>query len=880
MTEVNKEYYIEEIWTGVKGQRTPEEAYRRLLRIIQQAHKPLLDEAYKTFLIETGRRRTLKVVPSVEETAYGAWYYGPSDDDIFWPSYNHYLLDTKKWAEETVASIDATSTKITALLQSPAEPKITTRGLVVGYIQSGKTANFTALIAKAADAGYKGFLIFSGLTNSLRSQTQSRMEEELIGPTSDKWIRLSTVEDDFHPGPEKNVNSILSGEQPLKVIGIVKKNAVVLRRLKRWLSGASSEIRSSCPFLIVDDEADQASINSSKYDEERTAINKLLLEIMDLVPRSAYVGYTATPFANVLVDPNYPKGLYPRNFIIDLPVPDKYFGTERIFGREALFEEDDEEIQGGLNIIRRVPNDEIVLLQPKRMKEHGSFEPELAPSLIESIRYFWLATACRWARGQRNQHSTMLIHTTLYIAVHEKFKPLLQNYRKAILENLERGEDQFAQEIRRFERQWSTEWAATASEGLHDADCRFDQIASYLPEVIQESIIVVENSMAEDRLTYVDGPKIQIVIGGNTLSRGLTLEGLVVSYFVRAATAYDTLLQMGRWFGYREGYEDLPRIWMTAELEESFYDLATVEEEIRFDIRRYSEEALTPEEFGVRIRKHPVLSITSRMKMQTAITASMSYSGQRLQTLLYKLNNDQWLLSNQEAARSLLEDINQAGLHEARLNNSLLYGDVPVEYVLKFFSKYKVHESSTDFQPNIVRGYIEEQNKRGSLQKWNIVVRGKRSLSSTPQFQIMPGKEVPLLNRSRRIIGISRDDTARIGTLMTVGDRIIDLDLPADDIRGLSEHKMQKRRDREFPETGLLILYPIDKDSEPSKSNASSTQHLKLVPLNASQNLIGVGIVFPTAVNDTPQDYVTVDLSKIKREELEIELDEVDGELL
>lgn len=874
MPDLDLEWFVDEISNSVRGGRTPDDAYRRLLLAVQEPHQELLRNALKEFYERTGRIRKLKKPVCLQSTRLSNWYPGPGKNDIFWPAYKDYLLNNKGWAQNTVDSVDQSSTKITALLQPPGLAKIDTRGLVVGYVQSGKTANFTAVISKCADINYKFFLVLAGLTNVLRSQTQARLERELVNLNRQHWVTLTTFDQDFSPGPIGNVDAFLTDHQNLKVLGVVKKNAWVLRRLLSWLKTASAEVLGNCPVLIIDDEADQASLNTAKYEEERTTINRLLMEVLDTLPKASYVGYTASPFANVLVDPTYPEGLYPRDFIVDLPIPDGYFGPESIFGRAALEEEEEQKIQGAFDLVRIIPDQEALLLKPRGLKDYETFEPTLTESLKSSLRYFWLATAARWARGDKGQHSTMLIHTTLFIKVHERFRPLIENYRKRVLRIMKEDGKEHA-EISTFEEQWRREQDRVPSMEMEIQPTKFKDLRPFLHEVVTETRVVVENSEADDRLIYDDDPKIQVAIGGNTLSRGLTLTGLVVSLFVRASTAYDTLLQMGRWFGYREGYSDLPRIWMTEELEEWFYHLATVEQEIRNDIQRYERENLTPTEFSVRIRKHHALSVTSRMKMQAATTAYMTYSGARLQTLLFKHKDPTWLKTNQRAASNLILAIKSNGASSRRHRNSLLFEDIPADHIINFINEYQVHEDSSDLQSNLLVGYINDQLKNGDLHKWNIVVRGKYESDDIESYEISKGIRVPLLNRSRRLIGIYREDTARLGTLMTGGDRVIDLNLTTAEIRKLSEDELQAKRPLH---KGLLILYPINKDSIPSQPTPAVSRKGRFVPLEATDHIIGVGLVFPSTDDLTPQEYLTVDLSRIEREEFDIPMDEPNGD--
>lgn len=358
-----------------------------------------------------------------------------------------------------------------------------------------------------------------------------------------------------------------------------------------------------------------------------------------------------------------------------------------------------------------------------------------------------------------------------------------------------------------------------------------------------------------------------IAVGGNTLSRGLTLAGLVVSFFVRAATAYDTLLQMGRWFGYRTGYEDLPRIWMTPSLESAFRHLATVEHEMRDDIDRYQRENLTPDQVAVRIKTHPSLRITA--KMGAAQPAYISYAGRRLQTRYFLREDSDWLRTNFDAAAHLVEQVNsrndpeQVGADGAAAK--YLYRDVPVGLIKDFLGRYQVHPDSPDLDTSLMIRYIDEQLAAAppSLDVWSVaIVTGEgESVDVGP----LPVKAV---SRSR----LNGEDEARadIKTLMSKEDRA--LDLPgAGNTRSETEDALMKMRNNDpvYRRRGLLVIYPIDSTSPPDKEYSEVPP--PRVALSAKATVVGFGIVFPGDVKtkSVQASYVAVDLSDVETDELD-----------
>lgn len=836
----------------------PEEQYRELAKFVDQQ---VLDAAYAEFQRQVGRVRRFTPPPLLapDNAAERGWYLGGDNvpSSRFWATLKTYLLTDKQWQPVAVESINRASDKIVAWLEHPSANRFQTRGLVVGYVQSGKTANFTAVIAKAADVGYRVFIVLAGTKVSLRDQTQRRLDRELVSLNSHLWY-TPTQTTDFKLND--NPNYFLGADQNGFLLAVVKKNATVLRRMKKWFEMASPEILRRCPILIIDDEADEASINTAANQTtkdpetyQRTAINKLLVELLETLPKVAYIGYTATPFANVLIDPRSRKDLYPRDFIVALPKPDEHFGTERIFGRERLLRDETDEEFTGLDMVRLVPPDEVLDLQPQSRSREG-FTPVLTSSLRDAVIYFWLAAAARWARQQDNEHATMLIHTTQYTDIHEKTRIVVEDYRQQLQQQLSGAER--ATILQQWRTIWDNEQDRLQPEpafGLQPVP--FDLLQSHIDGIVQQTHIVVDNSRSDNRLTYEDGTRIQIVIGGNTLSRGLTLEGLLVSYFARTANTYDTLLQMGRWFGYRPNYADLPRIWMTDELRDLFFDMATIEAELREEIERYAELGMTPEQFGVRIRMHPALAITARTKMQHAKQTYISYSNNNAQTVLFNHTDVKWLQHNLAATGRLLEDLRSKGIPQTSHEGHQLWYGVPAAMILRFLQAYQFHEMSREVSTKSLTNYIKGQQKHEMLTEWNVVLRGITSNEQSEYATVTLGDiDIPLLKRSRRT---KPTDYANIGVLMSSGDTGADLPVKRTAYSSKKAHDIRQMRQmyNETRDRGALIIYCIDKDSQPSAVSAKTKR-----PLQASDHLVGLAFVFPDAHPNSEPDtkYVSV----------------------
>ncbi|GFE24146.1 Z1 domain-containing protein [Streptomyces nigrescens] len=774
------------------------------------------------------------------------WYTGPQAKDKFWPAIMD-LLQKDGWPQKpAIDSLDESSTRIVSLLNHPREKAFSTRGLVVGHVQSGKTTNFTSVMAKAADRGYKLFIVLAGIHNGLRRQTQARLIQQLVEPNPTMWSQLTGLDKDFTP--QENPASYFGKSNKTHVVCVVKKNATVLRKLARWLDKASAYLQ-DCPALIIDDEADQATVATK-------SINPLILNIMGCLPKCGYVGYTASPFANLLIDPTA-EDLYPKDFVVNLPKPQGHFGTEVLFGRYALDGEDPEQVDDGHDMIRSIPEGDVACVRPESKADVDGFEPIVADTLREAVEYFWLVTAARRVRGTGNPHNTMLIHTSVNTSVHNSFKTPLKNLRDRSEKAL--TDPDFLAHLRNL---WERETSQVAAEGFGEKKVPFEQLLSELPGVLGSCRVIMDNSSSEDRLDYANGPVVAIAVGGNTLSRGLTLEGLSVSYFVRSVSAYDTLLQMGRWFGFRHGYADLPRIWMTDELAEWFRHLATVETEMRRDIDVYMTEDENPRTFAVRLRTHPALRVTSAAKMRDSVTAASSYGGKRVQTHYFHTNAE-WLGGNLEAARTLTS---AASAHAVRVENRSAEGryvfrDVPSDLVIDFLSTYRFHEKSPENDADLLTGYIRKRiSTAGSLRRWNVAIVGNSVGAEENNLTFARGVTVGRITRARIAVTNPAPDFADIKTLMSRRDAAIDL---AGNTAQLSEKAIMDLRREQLPDKGLLILYPIDKLSAPSPSKKLRE------PLNAEEHVIGVGLVFPEprGTDSTVQKYISADLSNVRIED-------------
>lgn len=843
-----------------------EAAFRLMSSIFGEA---VALEVRKEYEKKIGLISALPGSPTIVRTGFRDWYSGPNEGDRFWPALKRYLIEKKGWPTPTVDALDHESTNVMRRLQ-PSSGPVDVKGLVVGYVQSGKTANYSALIAKAADVGYRLVIVLAGIHNSLRRQTQSRLEAELIhaDPEVKKmWHTLTTPLEDFR-AQSTNTDAFLSDLNHQRILLVVKKNAQVLKRLTKWLERAQPRLLEACPALIIDDEADQAGLNSGKDDDEhRTKINKLILGLKKSLPKSAYVGYTATPFANVLVDPSG-RDLYPSDFIVALGRPTNYFGAELFFGREPL-EDEGADLPEPPDMFRVVPTEEVSQLRPSSRASAGSFTAAVPPSLRTALEYFLLATAARWARGHRMKHSSMLVHTSLNLSLHAQMSKAIKAELKRIqaASKTEKGLDA-------LRTLWSDESARVRSPDLEPVS--FDEVRHHLPEVFARLRVVVDNGVSEDRLLYKEEHElaesddvVHVAVGGNTLSRGLTLEGLVVSYFVRTANAYDTLLQMGRWFGYRFGYADLPRIWMTEELRSAFRALATVEQEIRNDIARYAEERLTPLQFAVRIRTHPGLAVTSRLKMRHAVTVQLDYTGSTRQTTIFRPLDGAWLNANWEAGAKLVRRLTEDGFVFQERTSHLYAAGVPAARITEFLRSYVCHPDHTELDARSITAYVEKQNAAGRFPLWTVAV-ATLSRPDSRAADLGPLRVRPV---TRSVLERGTDGASvDLGTITTQRNFTFDVET--------ADGAMRSQSVRPTGAEPLLLLVPINKDSQPLKpvgvDEAAQKRRRERGQLAAVSDILGMALAFPTVPGTSPVEYVQVGLPEAQEDQEDFVLPEED----
>jgi hypothetical protein len=810
-------------------------------------------------------------VPKVGVAVDGdPWYFGPNEQDVRWLGFIERLTSIGHMSTGDLDQLNASTTRILGHLPAPGRNGFESRGLVMGYVQSGKTTSFMGLAAKAADAGYKIIIVLSGTTNSLRNQTQSRLQSVLTG-SAGLWHWLTEPERDFRKGFQ-NADALLGGIEN-RSIAVIKKNASILKSLYAWLNSVDQPLRDGAPILIIDDECDQATVNTAKERTERTAINKHINEILKpgFMSRAAYVGYSATPFANILMDPVVSEGvsLYPKDFIESLTKGRGYFGTEELFGRESL-EDEVEDIQE-TDIIRDIPNEEVDRIKPPKGYS-SEWLPEVTATFEKSLKWFVIADSIRTIRNSEQSWSTMMVHTSPNIEPHNRTA-------RVVAEQIKEWAVLTPTEIEQEFKELFEDEIEKASHLFDGNRVEWGQVAETIPSTLSKIQVLVDNSKSTQRLNYSDAEakKPVIVVGGNTLSRGLTLEGLVSSFFLRTSSAYDSLLQMGRWFGYRPGYADLQRIWMANdepyELKKWFRDLAFVEEEIRQQIAQYALDHTSPTEVGVRIRQLPGMAITAAAKMRDAIQAEWSFSGSTPQTILFDAHED-------VIKKNLKELKNFFAKIETTPQISRLTGDqgtpifkgVPSSQIISFLKKYLFAAGPKTLQSETLTDYINKLNEVGELKTWNVAIYNN-AVSKAVKYKISDSLEVGTANRAPLA---NNKDPFRfdIKALTSLGDSAADapeLKVEARKIDGkLTTARILslRKKSSNTKSVPLLGIYVINKDSEPKGVHKGTRKNLE-----AFDHLVGLHFVFPEAVHKGAGMFMVAPLVVADSAELE-ELDE------
>lgn len=636
------------------------------------------------------------------------WVHKREIGSIYADAYADYLR-SQNWHPTVINTLlNDDGSKILGLLQDPtSEGAWNRRGLVIGHVQSGKTANYMGVIAKAADAGYKFIIVIAGIHNNLRKQTQERIDEGFIGRSSDPSNRMNIgvgLNEGYpHPATLTNINDDFNENTAARmgwqlndfskpIILIIKKNVHTLDALHKWLKAmnARGDGRiSDVPMLMIDDEADNASINTNKEDIQPTRTNAAIRTILGLFTKSCYVGYTATPFANIFInpdayDPDAREELFPKDFIYSLDAPTTYFGPDKVFLDEAT----------SRVIVERIDDCEDYL--PSSHK-NGFPVTELPPSLYRALDQFIVARAIRNLRKQETKHCSMLINVSRFVSVQKEVKGFIglrvDRIREAVKANYMMPEDASAKNV------YMAGLRAAFERNFSECGFTWDEVKKALWSTFEHLRTYVVNSKSDEVLDYGryqrDGIGVTaITIGGLSLSRGLTLEGLTISYMYRNTRMYDTLMQMGRWFGYRPGFEDICRVHLPQGSINWYSHIARASEELRQQIRRMRKIGLSPKDFGLYVQSHPdSLLITAANKMRSGerIALNQNFTGKLVESTLLPID-PKANLENEALIQEYWQD--QFGGKIENTDKGWFIPDVDVEVIEEFLTRFKSHSDA------------------------------------------------------------------------------------------------------------------------------------------------------------------------------------------
>lgn len=837
----------------------------------------------------------------------------------FWARYKRYLIDQKGLSMRVAGQLDTMTDRILDNLFNPLEARennyhIFKKGMVVGQVQSGKTSNYTGLICKAADAGFNLIIVLAGIHNSLRSQTQSRIDEGFLGfstleldnaqnarigvgfdveneehSTNLTAHALTTAKEsgDFNQRQANGMGIGFGTSDP--IILVIKKNGSPLRNLIDYLRSRLDEAQSKS-VLIIDDEADNAGVNVHNADEDPSTINGYIRQLLDLFYRKAYVGYTATPYANIFIDPTQEDDLYPKDFIISLPAPSNYIGPDKVFATSASGEDEDIHTLPIVNPI----SDYVDFIPTGHRRDDDLPDYEMLPeSLKHAVASFLLVCAIRYFRGQKSVHNSMLIHVSRFTNWQNRIVEIITQLFEYYRDSINISDPEIMEYFRQiyegpalFESFISVTDTITQNEALKALDVEFrmpswEELRHILSITTPRIVIKEINGSAGETLEYhrhKESGLSVIAIGGDRLSRGLTLEGLSVSYFLRASKMYDTLMQMGRWFGYRPGYVDLCRIYLSPELIEWFRHITIADEELRSEFKYMAEAGLTPDNFKLKVRNHPGnLQVTSAGKMRNGIRMVVSWAGRLAET--YQLSmNPQIRLGNFDATCALVNRLfaNNRLVEGVRNNTSYLWRDVAPATIIDFLRSYKAPESLRKVDLDLIVNYIESCQVRDELSKWSVVVMNKVS-NAAVSYNLGHGINGGCFDRTP--VETLDPDSYYIRKNHIVGnptDEFLDLDdymlsAALDRTREL-RRKVGEEWNRTYPspqvvrsefrnpKNGLLILYPLN----PIKANTpqnGTTLTENDVPF------IGFAIAFPHSKSNGGVEYVVTSIEEFKQTE-------------
>ena len=821
-----------------------------------------------------------------------------------WTSYKKRLFDNH-FEQNTIDMIEQSSINILNKLSLNTTNSGPVKGLVIGNVQSGKTANMAALMAMAADKGWNLFIVLSGTIENLRIQTQDRLLKDLTAATNVTWIPIDNVDNAISSPYHLNMLH-LDTHQNKRYLMVCLKNSTRLKNLLTWLQGDLKN-RSKLRILFIDDEADQAGVNAvskikpSKNDPneiERTAINKNIVALLTnknsdfqtvktKFQALNYVAYTATPYANILNEQPGPESIYPEDFVASLGSSNLYFGPQQIFGLESSSYD-------GLNIVNNVTDVDFEMIN----KVHSRESLAVPKSFEDSLLWFYCCLAIRRFRGS-HKPVTMLIHTHSAQKCHDAIADLIQHWFKQFdgISFIQACEKVYCEQTANFTLDDLKDGYPNYGR-INDVQDYplFKDISNILLSVFNEKLNRIMISDAGDpkfskgvhlcidncsyNYTGMDNEHIRllypkkeldfapgfIVIGGATLSRGLTLEGLVSTYFLRTVKMADALMQMGRWFGYRVGYELLPRIWMREECKEKFKFLSEMDFELRQKMKYMEEKKLKPSIVGISIMQYAnkKIEITAKNKQKAAVVMDMEFSGLATQTTMF-YSDETILADNLCKTQGFLSSLGMESDNSNCVSNDgcRLWRNVQNNSVVDFIKSMQFPKGDSNFfDVHLFDNWFADLSSNGKLKDWNVVVSG---VFNKPTIDLA-GKQTFKVIRSKKKQD-NDDGIIRIGALRAPKDLYADIDLTDAKLTNAEKQQINQGFTSEYQKirnmcgldkTCLLVVYIIDKDSVPKNPNSKTRE-----PLNTKHDVVGLAVVIPgdDELNTNSRIHIGVDLN-------------------
>jgi len=848
------------------------------------------DESYRSEHIEKSKIDTT-IISQDEDNDVVV----PEDPRSAWQLYRNKLIEDG-WREGAVKNLEKSTLGILKKLNRDTSESGPVKGLVIGKVQSGKTASMAALMAMASDWGWNTFIVLSGMIENLRAQTQNRLINDLNHTGNKTWISLPKLSRFTDPGHRLQALKF-EDTASQRYLNVCLKNKTRLENLIYWLESDKNKLK-QMKILVIDDEADQGSVNTKKSEEERAKINELIIRLVEVGSESGnrpksmnYISYTATPYSNFLNESSK-ESLYPRNFIGMLTESNEYFGPKQIFGIEGSEE------HNGMDIIRNISEadlDEIKNLQDGETQK-------IPESLKQSVCWF-LCTVSVMRYYKYKKPISMLVHTSQKQDHHAKVATAIDSWIKSVNDKtlLQLCRKLYSNENHTFDissfRESNKDYPITDAE-LNDYP-NFSLLEEEILEMKNEISHIkmdqegelkyhkgihlcidncANNGINEEdlhiRLAYPTKESLAqlekapafIVVGGSTLSRGLTIEGLVSTYFLRASTAADSLMQMGRWFGYRKGYEMFPRIWMTFDTYEKFCFLAAIEQELREELREFAIGNKSPAEYGPRVKNSPKVSwlrITAKNKMQNAEEIDMDFTGSSIQTIHFE-NKEDILKSNIEVTENFLGNLgSDPRVTELSAKSSLVYEGISFDKIKdKFLLKMIFNQRSRVFNQisSFCEWYEKVQNEIG-FEDWNVIIAGSGEVVEYNESTDLTNKWnlnhflVGKVNRSAKKSSINYSkDVVNIGVLRGPNDLFADIkdpDFLDDQIRSVKSKDIKETRERYgLGNVPQLLIYRIKKDSI-TKSKTDNKKDGR-INLDFKEDIIGVYINIPGSASSRP----------------------------